>query len=72
MTNKIYILDAMGLAFRAYYAIRAALTDSRGRPTNAVYGFARILLKILREHDPSHLAVVFDAPGNTFRDEMYP
>ena len=38
MTNKIYILDAMGLAFRAYYAIRAALTDSRGRPTNAVYG----------------------------------
>lgn len=72
MTNKIYILDAMGLAFRAYYAIRAALTDSRGRPTNAVYGFARILLKILREHDPSHLAVVFDAPGKTFRDEMYP
>lgn len=71
MTEKFYILDAMGLAFRAYYAIRAALTDSRGRPTNAAYGFARILLKILREHDPSHIAVVFDAPGKTFRDEMY-
>jgi DNA polymerase-1 len=69
--NKIYLIDAMGLAFRAFYAIRTALTDSRGRPTNAVYGFARILLKILREHDPSHLAVVFDAPGKTFRDAMY-
>lgn len=72
MTKKIYILDAMGLAFRAYYAIRTALTDSRGRPTNAVFGFASILLKILREHDPEYLAVVFDAPGKTFRDDMYP
>ena len=72
MTNKIYILDAMGLAFRAYFGIRTALTDSRGRPTNAVYGFARILLKILRDHDPTHLAVVFDAPGKTFRDDLYP
>ncbi|MBX3179816.1 MAG: DNA polymerase I [Candidatus Hydrogenedentes bacterium] len=61
----------MAFAFRAYYAIRAALTDSEGNPTNALYGFTRVLLKIIREHDPSHVAVVFDAPGKTFRDEMY-
>ena len=70
-TNKLYLIDAMGLAFRAYYGIRTPMTDPRGRPTNAVYGFGGILLKILREHDPSHLAVVFDAPGKTFRDAMY-
>ncbi|MBI1321144.1 MAG: DNA polymerase I [Candidatus Hydrogenedens sp.] len=71
MPETIFIIDAMAYAFRSYFAIRAALTDSRGRPTNAVYGFARVLIKILREHNPSHIAVVFDAPGKTFRDELY-
>ena len=71
MADTLYVIDGMAFAFRAYYAIRTALTDAKGRPTNAVYGFARVLLKILREHEPSHLAVVFDAPGKTFRDEMY-
>lgn len=71
MAGTIYLIDAMAFAFRAYYAIRATLTDDKGRPTNAVYGFTRVLLKILREHEPSHVAVVFDPPGKTFRDEMY-
>ena len=71
MSEKIYLVDAMAFAFRAFHAIKATLTDSEGRPTNAVYGFTRILLKLLREHSPSHIAVVFDAPGPTFRDEMY-
>ena len=71
MAETIYLIDAMGLAFRAYYAIRAALTDAKGRPTNALYGFARILLKTLREHEVQHIAVVFDAPGKTFRDDLY-
>ncbi len=72
MAGKLYVFDAMAFAFRAYYAIRTALTDAEGRPANAVFGFTRILLKLLREHAPSHVAVVFDAPGKTFRDEMYP
>lgn len=71
MPDRFYIVDAMAFAFRMYYAIRARLTDPHGRPTNAVYGFTRALLKILREHKPTHLAVVFDAPGKTFRDELY-
>ncbi|MCF6285812.1 MAG: DNA polymerase I [Candidatus Hydrogenedentes bacterium] len=72
MRDRIFLVDGMAYAFRAYYAIRAALTDTDGNPTNALYGFTRILLKLIREHEPSHLAVIFDAPGKTFRDEMYP
>ncbi len=72
MAERLLLIDAMAFAFRAYYAIRAGLTDARGRPTNAIYGLTRVLLKLLREQDPSHIAVVFDAPGKTFRDEMYP
>ncbi|MFP4501044.1 MAG: DNA polymerase I [Candidatus Hydrogenedentota bacterium] len=71
MTERIYLIDAMGLAFRSFFAIRANLTDAEGRPTNAVYGFARILMKILREHSPEYVAVVFDAPGKTFRNDLY-
>lgn len=71
MAETLYLIDGMAFAFRSYYAIRAPLTNSAGRPTNAVYGFTRILLKILREHQPSHVAVVFDAPGKTFRDDLY-
>jgi DNA polymerase-1 len=61
----------MAFAFRAFHAIKATLTDPEGRPTNALYGFTRILLKLMREHSPSHIAIVFDAPGPTFRDEMF-
>jgi DNA polymerase-1 len=71
MTDRLFLIDGMAFAFRAYYAIRTALTDSDGNPTNALYGFTRVLLKLMRDHDPSHLAVVFDAPGKTFRDDLY-
>jgi len=71
MADRLFLIDASAFAYRAFFAIRG-LTNSKGQPTNAVYGFARILLKLLREHHPSHVAVVFDAPGKTFRDEMYP
>lgn len=69
--QKLYIVDGMAYAFRSFYAIKN-LRDSKGRPTNAIFGFARMLLKILREHDPSHIVMVFDAPGKTFRDDLYP
>lgn len=72
MADRLYLIDAMAFAFRSFYAIRTALSDAQGRPTNAVYGFTRILLKVLREQQPSHVAVVFDAPGKTFREELYP
>lgn len=72
MADRLYLIDAMAFAFRSFYAIRTALSNAQGRPTNAVYGFTRILLKVLREQQPSHVAVVFDAPGKTFREELYP
>ena len=72
MKKSFYLIDAMAFAFRAFHAIGANLTDHQGRPTNAVYGFTRILLKILREQNPDFIAVVFDAPEKNFREEMYP
>jgi len=69
--DKLYIIDAMAYAFRSYFAIRGNLSNRAGKPTNAVYGFTRILMKLLREQEPSHVVVVFDAPGKTFRDELY-
>ena len=70
MRKTFYIVDAMAFAFRAFYAIKR-LSDPQGRPTNAIYGLTRILLKLLREQQPDYIAVVFDAPGPTFRKELY-
>jgi DNA polymerase I len=72
MKKQLYLIDAMAFAFRAFHAINARLTDGNNRPTNAIYGFTRILLKLLRDRDPDYIAVVFDAPGKNFRDAMYP
>lgn len=71
MKDRLFLVDGMAYAFRAYFAIRTSLTDGEGNPTNALYGFTRILLKLIRDHEPTHLAVVFDAPGKNFRDDLY-
>jgi DNA polymerase-1 len=68
--DQLYVIDGSAFAYRSFFAIRS-LTDSTGRPTNAVFGFTRILMKILREHEPSHIVVALDAPGKTFRADMY-
>ena len=72
MTERLFLIDGTAFAYRSYYAIKSGLSDSQGRPTNAAFGFARVLLKLLREHEPSHIAAVFDARGKTFRHEAYP
>lgn len=71
MADTLYLVDGHAFAFRAFFAIRH-LTNSKGEPTNAAFGFARVLLRLLREEKPTHMAVVFDAPGKTFRDDLYP
>ncbi len=71
MADTLYLIDGHAFAFRAFFAIRH-LTNSKGEPTNAAFGFARVLLRLLREENPTHMAVVFDAPGKTFRDDLYP
>jgi len=58
------------LFYRAFHAL-PALSTSRGAPTNAAYGVTTMLLKVLRERQPQHLALVFDAKGPTFRHKLY-
>ena len=70
--RKLFLLDAYALIFRSYYAfIRNPRINSKGLNTSAVFGFMLTLEEILQKQDPSHIAVVFDYPGPTFRHEMY-
>jgi DNA polymerase I len=66
----LYLIDGSGYIFRAFFAL-PQLNNSRGMPTNAVYGFIRMLLKLLKEEHPEHIAVVFDSPRKTFRDDLF-
>jgi DNA polymerase I len=68
--GKVFLIDGMSHIFRAHYAIRG-LTNSQGVPTNAVYGFATMLRKLIRQYQPQYLAVVFDGSQPTFRHEAY-
>ncbi|OUM97747.1 MAG: DNA polymerase I [Firmicutes bacterium ZCTH02-B6] len=64
------LIDAYSLIHRAYYAL-PSLTTSRGEPSNAVYGFAMMLLALLEEEQPDYVAAAFDRAGPTFRDELF-
>jgi DNA polymerase-1 len=66
----LYLVDASSYVYRAFFAL-PPLTSPSGLPTNAVYGFTTMLLKLLRETAPHHFAAVFDAPGPTFRDDLF-
>ena len=69
--DTLYLIDGSGFIFRAYYGIRAPMSAQDGTPTNAVFGFTRLLLNVLRDADPSHVAVLFDRKEPTFRHELY-
>jgi len=70
--RKLFLLDAYALIFRSYYAfIRNPRINSKGMNTSAIFGFMLTLEDILQNQDPSHIAVIFDPPGPTFRHEMY-
>ncbi len=64
------LVDGTAYLYRAFHAL-PPLTNSKGEPTGAVYGVVNMLKKLLREYDTDRVAVVFDAPGKTFRDELY-
>ncbi len=66
----LYLIDASSYVYRAFFAL-PPLTNANGLPTNAVYGFTTMLLKLLRDAAPEYIAVVFDAPGPTFRDALF-
>src|SRR5262249_52743764 len=69
-SGRLYLVDGSGYFFRAFHALPSLSTRS-GTPTGAIYGFTNMLNKLLRESDASHVAVVLDAPGPTFRDVAF-
>jgi DNA polymerase-1 len=71
--KKLFLLDAYALIFRAYYAfIRNPRINSKGFNTSAVFGFTTALLDVIKREEPTHLAVCFDFPAATVRNEIYP
>ena len=66
----LYLVDGSSYLYRAFHAL-PPFSNSRGQPTNAVFGVVNMLQKFLRETQPTHIAVVFDAPGRTFRDDLF-
>ncbi len=72
MSNRprLLLIDGSSYIYRAFYAI-SHLSNSKGFPTNAIYGFTQMILKLLRAEKPDYLAVVLDAKGPTFRSEVY-
>jgi DNA polymerase-1 len=73
MEKVLYIVDGHGLIYRAYYAfIRRPLLTTKGENTSALFGFMRMLMKLIKEKNPRLLVCVFDSRVKTFRHEMYP
>ena len=70
MSENFFIIDGHSQLYQAYYAI-TGLTTPSGQPINAVYGFTRMLRKIIREDKPCYMVIAFDAKGPTFRHKEY-
>lgn len=68
--NPLILVDGSSYLYRAYHAF-PPLTNSAGEPTGAMYGVLNMLKSLLMQYQPSHVAVVFDAKGKTFRDELF-
>ena len=71
--GRLLVLDGHSLAYRAFYALPVEnFSTSTGQPTNAVYGFTSMLVNLLRDEEPSHVAVAFDVSRRSFRTEKFP
>ena len=73
VTPRLMLLDGHSLAYRAFFALPVEnFTTATGQHTNAVYGFTSMLINLLRDEEPTHIAAAFDVSRKTFRSEMYP
>ena len=74
--DHVFLIDGSGYIFRAYHALPPLTRPSDGLPTGAVHGFCQMLWKLLKdtsdEYEPTHLAVIFDYSGKSFRNDIYP
>ncbi|HKJ17438.1 MAG TPA: DNA polymerase I [Xanthomonadales bacterium] len=68
--NTLYLVDGSSYLYRAFHGL-PQLTNSSGEPTGAILGVANMLRRLIKENNPEHIAVVFDAPGKTFRHEIF-
>ena len=71
ITKPLLLVDGSSYFFRAFHAL-PPLLNSAGHPTGAIYGVANMIKRLIKDYQPEYLAVVFDAKGKTFRDELYP
>ncbi|HHO70181.1 MAG TPA: DNA polymerase I [Halothiobacillus sp.] len=67
----VILVDGSSFLFRAFHAL-PPLTTSKGMPTGAIHGMVNMLRKLIKDYKPTHMAVVFDAPGKTFRNAIFP
>ncbi|MDE0188343.1 MAG: DNA polymerase I, partial [bacterium] len=70
--STLALIDGHSIAYRAFYALPKDLATSSGQVTNAVFGFTRMLIRLLTDENPEALAVVWDVSRQTFRTELYP
>ena len=71
--KRLLLIDGHSMAYRAFYALPAEnFKTSSGQPTNAIYGFASMLINLIKEEKPSHIAVAFDVSRKTFRTQLFP
>lgn len=68
--KTIYMIDGSAYIYRAYHAVRG-LSNSKGLPTNAVFGFTRMILKLIEDRSPEYIGIFFDSKGPTFRHKIY-
>src|ERR1700737_2351380 len=69
--NKLFLVDAMGYIFRAFFAPMEHLRNSSGMPTKVPYLFCNMMRRLLKDYSPDYLAVVFDTTAPTFRDKLF-
>jgi DNA polymerase-1 len=73
MPSKIFFIDGHALVFKMYYAfLRRPMVNSKGADMSILYGFTKYVLELIEREQPDYLAVAFDPPGGTFRNQMYP
>ena len=73
MADKLFLVDGHALVFKMYYAfLRRPMINSKGADMSILYGFTKYLLELIEREGPTHLAVAFDPPGGTFRNELFP
>ena len=71
--DKLFLIDGHALVFKLYYAfLRRPMINSKGADMSILFGFTKYLLELIEREKPTHIAVAFDPPGGTFRNEMYP